>query len=311
MILRRVDAFQQRHAVPGFGYAVIRKFLDDAGMREAALITYYGFLSMFPLLLLGVAIVSEVLSRRPELRTSVVEAIVPPVLQDGINSAMADLSSSSVAFIAGVIGLVYSGLGVVVSASDTLNHVAAVPFRLRAGVIARYLRAIAGLAVILAGTIAVGGLTVAATLLPAFSLAGSLLGSCAVAFAVLLAGSRILLCRHAPFRALWPGALAGALAVTVILNVGAIVLPELVRRAGRVYGGFATVAGVFTLLYILSNALVLAAEIAAVRYARLWPRTLDFARPVPADARAMDLLAREQERMPAETIRYELRDPPG
>src|SRR5439155_23933868 len=57
-------------------------------------------------------------------------------------------------------------------------------------------------------------------------------------------------------------------------------------KAGPVYGSFATVAGMFALLYLIGRALVYAAEVAAVRYARLWPRALDLTRPTEADARA-------------------------
>ncbi|MEU8614958.1 hypothetical protein AB0C29_43935, partial [Actinoplanes sp. NPDC048791] len=76
----------------------------------------------------------------------------------------------------------------------------------------------------------------------------------------------------------------------------AAVLPRLVRGAGLVYGGFATVAGVFALLYVLSNVLVLAAEVAAVRHGRLWPRSFGADRPTTADRRALLLLTREQDR---------------
>jgi membrane protein len=301
--LRRFDDLQRRRGPLGFGYAVICKYLDDDGPREAALITYYGFLSLFPMLLLGVAAVSQALARRPELRQELIAAIVPPALQPGIASSMASLSASYTALIAGVIWLIYSGIGVVLSAYDTLNHVAAVPIRKRAGIVSRYLRAMAALAVVVAGTVAIGGLTVVA---PApLAVAGSWL----VTSLVLLATARILLMRPAPLRSLWPAATIGALGVTGVLTLGATVLPELVRSAGRIYGGFATVAGFFTLLYLLSNVLVLAAEIAAVRHARLWPRALDPSRPTPADAKAMTLLALEQERLPATEITYTLRSP--
>jgi membrane protein len=99
-------------------------------------------------------------------------------------------------------------------------------------------------------------------------------------------------------------------AVTLMLSLGAVVLPGLVRRAGPVYGSFATVAGMFTLLYLLSQALVYAAEIAAVRQARLWPRAADPTRGTAADARALALLAREQERLPGERIEYHRHDDP-
>ena len=47
-----LDRFQRRHRWAGLPLAVLWKFLDDEGTYLAALITYYGFLSLFPLLLL-------------------------------------------------------------------------------------------------------------------------------------------------------------------------------------------------------------------------------------------------------------------
>ena len=55
-IIAWADRLQRKHGVLGFPYAVVKKYGDDEGGRQAALITYYGFLSIFPLLLLGVAI---------------------------------------------------------------------------------------------------------------------------------------------------------------------------------------------------------------------------------------------------------------
>ena len=76
--------------------------------------------------------------------------------------------------------------------------------------------------------------------------------------------------------------------------------------SGPVYGSFATVAGTFALLYLVGQALVYAPEVAVVRQARLWPRALDLNRPTAADARALGLLAREQERIPAARVEFHL-----
>ena len=62
----------------------------------------------------------------------------------------------------------------------------------------------------------------------------------------------------------------------------------------------------FALLYLVGQALVYAAEVAAVRYARLWPRALDLNRPTAADVRALTLLAREQERIPSARVQLHL-----
>jgi uncharacterized BrkB/YihY/UPF0761 family membrane protein len=314
-IIAWADRFQRRHGSLGFPYAVIKKYGDDDGGREAALITYYGFLSTFPLLLLAVAVLSRVLAGDPELRERLIDAIVPPALQSTVDRSVTSLPMSTVPFIAGLIGLLFSGTGVVFSAYQTLNHVAAVPRRLRAGFAARYVRVFGMLAMLMLGALAVGGLTVVVTALPDVPGAErvlAVLGSAAIIFSVLLFGARLLLARPAPVRALWPAAVLGAAAVTLALNVGAPLLARLVSKAGPVYGSFATVAGMFALLYLVNQALVYAAEVAAVRYARLWPRALDVNQPTPADVRAMTLLAREQERIPAARVELRLvpRDSP-
>ena len=308
-IIAWADRLQRKHGVLGFPYAVVKKYGDDEGGRQAALITYYGFLSIFPLLLLGVAVLSRVLADHPDLRQRLITATVPRALRSTVEHSLATLPTSTIPFIAGLIGLLLSGTGVVFSAYQTLNHVAAVRYRLRAGFLSRYVRVFVVLASLLAGALATGALTVVATALPGqpgLQRAAAVLGSALVVFAVLLLGAKLLLARPAPVRALWPGAIMGAAVLTVVLNAGAPLLARLVAKAGPVYGSFATVAGMFALLYLVGQALVYAAEVAAVRYARLWPRALDPNRPTAADVRALTLLAREQERIPAARIQLRL-----
>jgi len=314
-VIAWADGVQQRHSVFGFPYAVIKKYGDDDGGREAALITYYGFLSIFPLLLLGVAILSRVLASNPDLRQKLITATVPEALQSTVEHSAATLPTSTIPFIAGLIGLLFSGTGVVFSAYQTLNHVAAVPRSVRASFFPRYARVFVMLAALLLGALAVGALTVTVTALPdlpGVDRAVAVLGSALVIFSVLLLGARMLLCRPAPFGAIWPAAALGAVTVTLVLNLGPVLLARLVSNAGAVYGSFATVAGLFALLYLVSQALVYSAEVAAVWYAHLWPRALDVNRPTEVDVRAMALLAREQERIRAERVTLHMipPDPP-
>jgi uncharacterized BrkB/YihY/UPF0761 family membrane protein len=222
-VIAWADGLQRQHGVLGFPYAVVKKYGDDEGGRQAALITYYGFLSIFPLLLLGVAVLSRVLADHPDLRRRLIAEIVPPALRPTIEHSLATLPTSTIPFVAGLIGLLLSGTGVVFSVYQTLNHVAAVRHRLRAGFVSRYVRVFAVLAALMVGALATGALTVVATALPgqpAVQRGAAVLGSALVVFAVLLLGAKVLLARPAPVRALWPGAMVGAAAVTVVLNVG-------------------------------------------------------------------------------------------
>src|SRR5215470_8195354 len=308
-VIAWADRLQRKHGVLGFPYAVVKKYGDDAGGREAALITYYGFLSIFPLLLLGVAVLSRVLASNPDLRERLITAVVPEALRSTVEHSLAALPTSTIPFLFGLLGLLYSGTGVVFSVYQTLNHVAAVPYRLRAPFFSRYIRVFVMLATLLLGGLATGALTVVGTTLPGqpgLQRAAAVLGSALVAFGVLLLAARLLLVRPAPFRALWPGAVLGAAVVTLVLNVGAPLLARLVAKAGPVYGSFATVAGMFALLYLVGQALVYAAEVAAVRYARLWPRAVDLNHPTEADDRALALLARKQKRIPAARVSLHL-----
>src|SRR5207245_1054727 len=50
--VERFDSYQRRHTWLGLPLAVIYKFFDDRGSYLAALVTYYAFVSLFPLLLL-------------------------------------------------------------------------------------------------------------------------------------------------------------------------------------------------------------------------------------------------------------------
>ena len=307
-VIAWADRLQRRHGVLGFPYAVVKKYGDDEGGREAALITYYGFLSIFPLLLLGVAVLSRVLADHPDLRQRLITAIVPQALRSTVEHSVTTLPTLTIPFAAGLIGLLFSGTGVVFSVYQTLNHVAAVPYRLRAGLclpVCPGVRDAGGAAAGSGGGRRAHGRGRRAARGTRRATGN---GSARVGPGRLrrLAARRQVAAGTA--RA-GPGPVAGALlgsaAVTLALNVGAPLLARLVTKAGPVYGSFATVAGMFALLYLVNQALVYAAEVAAVRYARLWPRALDLNRPTAADARAMALLAREQERIPA--ARVELR----
>src|SRR5580704_9830908 len=98
-VIAWADRLQRRYAVLGFPYAVVKKYSDDEGGREAALITYYGFLSIFPLLLLGVAVLSRVLDSNPDLRERLVNAVVPQALQSTIEHSLANLPTSAIALV--------------------------------------------------------------------------------------------------------------------------------------------------------------------------------------------------------------------
>jgi uncharacterized BrkB/YihY/UPF0761 family membrane protein len=308
------DAVQRRHAVFGFPYAVIRKYGDDAGGRHAALITYYGFLSIFPLLLVAVSVLAKVLADNAALRADMEEALVPPPLRETIDAALTSMPPSGLPLAVGHDALLFSGMGVVFSAYETLNHLAGVPVRSRFGFVARYARVLLMLVIVVAAGLVVAALTVATAALPDVVLlqrVSVIASTVVVVFVVLVAAAKVLVARQVLLRDAWPAAAGGALTVTFVLSAGARLLAILVTKAGPVYGSFATVAGIFALLYLVSQALLYSAETAVVRHHRLWPRAVDSTSPTPADVHALTLLATEQERLAQERIEARFGPPRG
>ena len=87
-----LDGYQRRHRWVGFPLAVIYKFADDQGPYLAALITYYGFLSLFPLLLLLVTVLGFVLQNDPGLQEQLLDSalaqfpVIGGQLRDNVHS---------------------------------------------------------------------------------------------------------------------------------------------------------------------------------------------------------------------------------
>jgi membrane protein len=128
-IAARLDNFQRRHTWLGFPVAVVYKFIDDQGGYLAVLITYYGFASLFPLLLLLVSVLGFTLEGDPALQQALLGSalqqfpIIGPQLQQNISA----IRGSTLGVVLGIIGAVYGGLGVSVAIQTALNRVWAVP----------------------------------------------------------------------------------------------------------------------------------------------------------------------------------------
>jgi hypothetical protein len=73
-VLRAADRWQQRHRWLAFGVAAWKKFADDQAGNLAALVAYYAFASIFPLLLVLVTVLDLVLSHNPAARERVINS---------------------------------------------------------------------------------------------------------------------------------------------------------------------------------------------------------------------------------------------
>jgi membrane protein len=281
-LTERFDRYQRRHRWVGYPIAVIYKFFDDQGTYLAALITFYGFLSLFPLLLLLSSILGFLLESSPRLQQAVLDSALSqfPIIGDELREPTS-LHGSGIAVAIGAVTAVYGALGVAQATQNAMNVAWAVPRNLRPNPLKARLRSLL--------LIATAGIPVlATTILSALGSSGQSYGadiSGAVAVAATLAAVvvntvvfvlvfRVSTTRRLTTRQVAPGALAAAAAWQLLQLTGTAYVGRVFKDASNTYGIFALVLGLLAWLFLASIALVLCVEINVVRTKRLYPRSL-------------------------------------
>jgi membrane protein len=305
-ILGGVDRFQRRHRWLALPYAVFKKFSEDRAGNLAALIAYYGFFSLFPLLLVLVSVLGIVLRGNPSLRESILNSALSqfPVIGDQIRENLNSLTGGSgVPLGIGILGTLWAGLGVVKSAQEAFNSVWDVPFKQRPNAIVSTVKALLMLGVL-------GVITLTSALVAGIG-AGSdtwwwaVLGivvSLVLNFILFLLAFRILPAADVSWSDVRPGAVVGAVGWTILQAVGGFYVGHQLKGASQVYGTFAVVIGLLAWMYLGAQLTMYAAELNAVRANGLWPRSLIHPPFTEADERVLKRLAKVEERHVEETV---------
>jgi uncharacterized BrkB/YihY/UPF0761 family membrane protein len=302
--LRRIDEWQQHSGVAGPVFGVVRKFGDDRGPSLCALLTYYGFLSIFPLLLVLATILGYIGNDR--IQRSVLGATLEqyPVVGQQIGRAAAHpLKGSSFALVIGLLGLIYGSLGVTQVAQRVMADVWNVPNVARPGFFPRLGRSLAFLLVLVVGlsATAVLGATTTGTGTGAIRWV-ALPALAAVDVALFTAAFRVLTPRQVALRLLWPGAITAGIGYSVLLAIGTGLVQHQLRHAQDLYGQFGFVLGLIGWLYLVAQLTVYAAELNVVRARRLWPRSLLQPPLTNADERVLAAIAEQEERRPEQSV---------
>ncbi|HUI04463.1 MAG TPA: YihY/virulence factor BrkB family protein [Acidimicrobiales bacterium] len=313
--LRWIDGVQRRVRPFAFAFAVVKKFGDDQGGQLAALLTYYGFLSVFPLLLVAVTVLGIVASGDASLQNRVVHSALSqfPVIGSNLQSNIHHLRRNSpVTLTIGVLAALWGSLGISQCAQYVMAQVWSVPRIERPGFLPRLGRS-AGLlgvaALVVASSSTLSGLAVVGG---DTSLATRVLGiasSAVVNSAMFVAAFRILTPRQVPWRALVTGGLVGGVAWSVLQDVGSYLVLHQLRHMSQLYGFFAGVLGLLWWMYLGAQVFVLSAEVSVVRARRLWPRSLAGPPLTEADRTVLVALARSEVRRPE--VAVEALDRPG
>lgn len=278
----RVDTFQRRHPGAGFPIAVLYKYVDDQGGYLAALLTYYGFVSLFPLLLLLSTVLGFVLNGDPHLQQQVLHSALSqfPVIGSQLKDPRR-IGGGTVGLIVGVLGSLYGSLGVAQALQNAMNIAWAVPRNERPNPVRARGRGLkllgtAGLA-ILAAAILSGIGTAAGAYGSGLGTVVRLmlvLGAVLLNSGVFILAFRIATARDLSVREVAPGAVAAAVVWQLLQSFGAAYVDRVVRHASATNSVFALVLGLLAFLYLASVAIVLCVELNVVRVGKLHPRAL-------------------------------------
>lgn len=282
-VTARLDSFQRRHSWLGFPLAVVYKFVDDQGGYLAALITYYGFVSLFPLLLLLVSVLGFTLESDPGLQQALLGSALQhfPIIGPQLEQNVASIQGSSLGVILGIAGAVYGGLGVSVAIQMALNRVWAVPRYARPDPVVSRLRGLVLFVLLGAVVLLTTALSAAGPVAAGFGSEigigvriGAFVVGVAANVAAFLIGFRVLTARDVGLADLIPGAVGAGVAVQLLQTVGTFLVSSQLTGVSQLYGVFGLVLGLLAWLYLQAVIVVFCAEINAVRARRLWPRNL-------------------------------------
>ncbi|MGA0356131.1 MAG: YihY/virulence factor BrkB family protein [Ilumatobacteraceae bacterium] len=240
--------------------------------RNAALLAYYGFLTLFPLIMVATTILGFFLQGDPELRTEIVESAISqiPVLGDQILNQSGQIGGSLTALVIGLASGLWGSTRAFAALQTALDDAWEVPVEHRPNLVVRRVRSVIGLLVIGGAQIA----TVTLTSIAGWADLGSLsriaigLGVLAVNIAVVTTMFRYLSATEVSWTMAWPGGVISGVAYTALQLIGTQVVSRLLSGAHSVYGAFASVLAITGWLLIHAVVSLFAAEINAAIHAR-------------------------------------------
>ncbi len=278
-VVERIDQWQQRHPVVGFPLATIYKFGDDFGNYLSALLTYYAFVSILPLLLLASTVLSWVLVDNPGLQKELLDSALGsfPVVGQQLKAPEA-LSGGTAGVVVGVIVATYGALGVAQALQYAGNTTWGVPRNSRPNPFLSRGRSF--IVVLLVGVSAL--IAVSASIFLHKYWEGSALGLRIIGFLVgalvftvgLIPAFQLAIRQHLKVSVMVPGAIFAGVGLQLLQTFGYSYVDGVIRHASDINAVFATVIGMLAYLYLAATIVVLGMELNAVRAHRLWPRAL-------------------------------------
>lgn len=278
----RVDSFQRRHRVLGFPIAVIYKYFDDQGAYLAAIITYYAFIAIFPLLLISSSVLGFILQDNEDLRDRLLNSALSqfPIVGEALGRP-GGVTGSTSAIVIGSIAALYGSMGLGQASQNAANVAWSVPRNSRANPFLMRLRsiiflAIGGLGILLVAIITsllnntdqIGvGISEEANLL--IRIAGFMLSI--VIFGGLF---RLVSAGRGSWRSVLPGAITTAVLWQLLQVGGQSYVQGVLNQTNEINSTFALVLGLLAFIFLAAVMAVLGLEVNVVAARHLFPRAL-------------------------------------
>ena len=312
---------QRRSSWLGLPIAIIYKYFDDQGNYLAAIITYYAFIAIFPLLLLASSIFGFVLEGRPELQSEVLTSALSqfPIIGEQLGRPEG-LQGSTAGVVVGSLAALYGSLGLGQAIQNAMNIAWSVPRNSRPNPILLRLRS---LSLLVTAGLAVLTLTVLAALGSSTNMFGPglngtlrlviLFATVLVIGAVLTLLFRLAAAGDRGWRSAAPGAFFVAVAWQSLQYAGTEYATRVLAETSAMNQTFGLVLGLIGIIYISALTGVLGMEVNVVLARRLWPRALltpftDRVVLTEADRRAYVLYAQAQRHKGFETVEVSFAD---
>jgi uncharacterized BrkB/YihY/UPF0761 family membrane protein len=304
-LLANLDAWQRRTAPAALTYGVLKKFGNDNLNQYVVGLGWYGFLAVYPLLLVVVTIFGFI--GVSSLGTGIVSTLHQfPVVGNQFNPehGSRELHGSVAGLIIGLVGLTYGAQGVMQTAQGAMAQAWNIPQLERPAFIPRLGRSLLALAVIGGSFVLNAAVATFATASGQSALVrvGTLVGLLLLNVACFFAAFRALTPQTVKARSLLPGAGLGAVGFTMLITVGSGLVDHQLRHSSSTYGQFGAVIGLVGFLLLLAKISLYGAELNPVLERHLWPRALVSTDPTDADNRVLSDLVHQARRRQDQVI---------
>jgi len=276
--LRAADRFQRRRTVLAFPVAVWAKFNEDQAGNLAALISYYAFAAIFPLLLILVTVLNIVLRNNQRLQRQLINSALAqyPVIGHQIKANLGSIPGTGLPLIIGIVFLLLGARGVAGAMQNAMCAVWGIPKERRPGFplsFAWSLALVFGIGIGFVATTFLSGLAGGAG--HVLTGAGAYVATVAISLLLNLGmfwlGFRLATFFQVRWRDLRVGAAIAAVCWQVLQVAGGYVVSHQLHRASELYGTFGIVLGLLAWLFLQSEVTLYAAEVDVVLARRQWP----------------------------------------